>query len=384
MLKKKGRKSIAVIRALDVRLIQAEFALHFNKLKSSYIANYNKEIAAFAKRAKLDYVNLPLSPWFLLDPFQLFLGEQLNKSWLWFEPRQLEKVLKRMDIFQIQEPYFFYSAQVANMARKLNKPLISAPWTSFLHPSAFIPPYCLNVWRTIAQTDLFIMRTRKVNEYLSHFRIPERKKVLIYHGVNLKRFYPARQKKGERVKILFVGQFVSHKGFDDLLEVFPKLVKETKNKVELVVVGQNGELKQKLMAMSKSLPITYRGYIPNIQLPKEYRQADIFCGPSKDWHSFGIQRTEEGFGFVFAEAMASGLPVVTNRCGGVPELVGDDNIVNKQGDKEALLKALCSLVNDRKMRREIGLKNRERIEKMFDLEKQVAKEERVILKNFFN
>jgi len=376
-------KKIAIIRALDVRLIQAEFAAQFSKLKPSFVANYEEEIQLYAKKTGLNYIDIPLTPWKMFDPLSLVFGKRFNKSWLWFEPKVLEKSLSEMDIFQVQEPYFFYSAQVAGLAKKLNKPLICAPWTSFIHSSTYIPPYSLNVRRTIDQTDLFIVRTKRVNRYLSHFKVPENKKVLIYHGIDTKRFYPKKRKDNGKVKILFVGQLHSHKGFDDLLEIFPKLVKETKGKVELVVASQGGELKDKVIAMSKNLPVTYKGYVPNYRLPELFRQSDIFCGPSKDWHSFGIKRTEEGFGFVFAEAMASGLPVVTNRCGGIPELVGNDNFTNEQGDKKALLKSLCTLIIDGEMRRDIGLKNRNRIVRLFDLNRQVKKEERVILKRFF-
>lgn len=383
MAKKDKRKSIAVIRALDVRLIQAEFAARFKKLKPSFIANYSKEILAYSKKVNLDYINLPLSPWLFIDPISLLLGKQLNKSWMWFEPSELKKTLEKIDIFQIQEPYFFYSAQIANMAKKMNKPLISAPWTCFMHPSVFTFPYSLNAKRAIDQTDLFIIRTKKVNDYLSYYKIPERKKILIYHGVDLKRFYPSQRKKDNKVKILFVGKLVDHKGIGDLLDIFPKLVRETKMEVELIVVGKSGEFKEKVINMSKNNPITYKSYISNDQLPSLYQKADIFCGPSKDWYSFRVKRAQEGFGFVFAEAMASGLPIVTNRCGGIPELVGNDNVMNKQGDKKALYKALYELISDEKMRQEIGLKNRKRTERMFDLEKQVGKEEKEILKRFF-
>lgn len=379
------RKKIAVIRALDIRLIQAEYASHFKKIRSEFISNYNKEVSDYLKSKKnTKYVALKLVPPFLLDPFSLLLKKPINKSWLFFEPEKLENTLKEADIFQIQEPYFFYSAQVANLARKLKKPMISAPWTSFLHPSTFIPPYCLNVRRAIDQTDLFIIRTTRVNEYLSHFKISDSKKVLIYHGSDLRRFHPASKKKEDKVKILFVGQLVEHKGIDDLLDVFPKLLKEARKDIELIICGSGGKLEQKVVKMSKTLPINYLGYVSNLEIPRVYRQADIFCGPSKDWHSFGIKRTEEGFGFVFIEAMASGLSVVTNDCGAIKEAVGEDNYLNKQGDKEALFRSLLELINDSNMRRDIGINNRKRVENYFDIKKQIIKEEKEIIKRFYS
>ena len=78
--------------------------------------------------------------------------------------------------------------------------------------------------------------------------------------------------------------------------------------------------------------------------------------------------------------MASGLPVVANDCGAIKEAVGDDNYLNKQGDQKALYSSLFELINNKKIGLEIGLKNRKRVEKLFDIKKQVSLEEQAILK----
>jgi len=273
---------------------------------------------------------------------------------------------------------------VSQFASKLNKPLIMAPWTNFLHPSTYLPPFSFNVKKTVSRTDLFILRSQKVNAYLDYFNIPESKKVLIYHGINLKRFFPKQRQKDDVVRILFVGHLSAHKGLDDILGIFPDLIKQANQKVELMVCGGAGPLKQKVIEMAKTLPIKYLGYVPSLKTPEVYRRADIFCGPSKDSMTLGVKFTEEGFGFVFLEAMASGLPVVTNYCGAIPEAVGEGNFINNQADKESLLKSLLTLTKDTKARREIGQKNRKRAETFFDLEKQIKKEEDIIIKRFFS
>lgn len=377
-----NRKKIAVIRALDVRLIQAEYAARFRKLQSVFISDYRKEIFSYSKKVGLDYKDVPLVPSTFFDPISIIFGKSMNKSWLYFHREKLEKILKNVDVIQIQEPYFIYAGQIADYAKKYKKPLICAPWTSFLHFSTYLPPYSFSVKKSVRQTDLFITRSKKnEKDYLSHFKIPDSKKVLIYHGIDLERFYPARKDGGEVVKILFTGHLVQHKGIDDLLDVFPKIIKEIKSKVQLVICGDGG-YESKIREMAKTLPIKFLGYIPNFNLPKVYQDADIYCGPSKDWYSFGIKRTEEGFGFVFLEAMASGLPVVTNRCGAIEEAVGEDNFLNKQGDKEGLKKSLVTLINDEKLRHKMGKNNRVRVNNMFDINKQVANEEREIIKRF--
>jgi glycosyltransferase involved in cell wall biosynthesis len=381
MLKNSHKKTIAFIRAIDVRISQAEHAAHSKELRPFYISNYDKEIKDYLENKSAKYIPIDLKPEFLFDPVKLFSGRVAQQSWLIFKQKELEKVLKEIDFYQIQEPFFLFSGQVAGIAKKFQKPLIMAPWMCFNHPSTYIPPYSFSVKKSISQTDLFIVRTKRVENYLSRFKVPESKKVLIYHGVNLKRFFPGNERDSRTIRILFVGHLSINKGFDDILEVFPELVKESPGKIELVVCG-SGSLQSKVVKMSESLPIKYMGQISNLELPNIYRSSDIFCGPSKDVSFFGMKYIEEGFGFVFAESLASGLPIVTNDSGAIKEVVGENNFVNKQGDKEALKNSLLELINDDKMRYAIGVKNRIRAEKMFDLEKQVAEEEKEIKKRF--
>src|SRR3989344_2077513 len=251
------KKKIAIVRAIDLRLVQAEHASCFTKLKPFYFSNYNKEIFFYSKKVGLKYISLPLTPSLYFDPASIIFDKPVNKSWLYFQRDRFEKVLKNIDYYQIQEPYFIYSGQTADVSKKFNRPLICAPWTSFLHPSTYIPPYSFSVRKTIRQTSLFIVRSKKAEkDYLSHFKIPDHKKVLIYHGINLKRYLPAKTKESDHVKILFAGQLTKHKGIDDLLAIFPKLVKNSKKAIELIICG-GGEYEKKIRQMSQILPISF-------------------------------------------------------------------------------------------------------------------------------
>jgi len=375
------KRSIAVVRALDVRIMMAEYASHFRSFQGYFVANYNQEVEKFLGNKKDIYKKIGLTPPYLIDPLSVLLGHSTHQSWITFEQKGLEEVLKGFDIFQLQESFFLYSGQVAGVAKKFNKPLVMAPWMLFDHPSTYIPPYCLSVRKSIEQTDLFIMRTQMVENYLSKFRIPARKKVLIYHGVNIKRFYPRKEKTDDIVRILFVGRLDSSKGLDDILDIFPQLIKAIKGKVELIICGK-GELEKRVNAMAKSLPIRNLGYVSGTELPDVYRKADIFCGPSKVGYFLGVKLWEEGFGFVFVEALASGIPIVTYKTGAVEEAIGKDNYLLKEGDKEALLKALVDLSNDSVLRRDIGIINRNRAINLYDLDKQILAEEKEFSKRF--
>jgi glycosyltransferase involved in cell wall biosynthesis len=77
----------------------------------------------------------------------------------------------------------------------------------------------------------------------------------------------------------------------------------------------------------------------------------------------------EGIPNVLKEAMACGLPVVSSRISGIPELVEDgrSGLLVKPGDTAALADALQRLHDDPALRRTMGCAGRERIVGDFDL-----------------
>jgi len=101
--------------------------------------------------------------------------------------------------------------------------------------------------------------------------------------------------------------------------------------------------------------VTFLGVIPWRQLVERYRQAAIFCLPSR----------QEGFGIVFLEAMACGKPIVAARAAAVPETVadGESGVLVDPDDPEALARALTALLRDPDLRREMGEGGRRRVER---------------------
>ena len=197
------------------------------------------------------------------------------------------------------------------------------------------------------------------------------------HGVDTSLFYPATEKVGKNVKILYVGQLTSSKGVEDLLEVFSDLV-EGIGYMELIIAG-SGPLSDKITKLAQKYPISYRGFVDYRALPKLYREADIFCSPSKYISFLGLKIWEEFFSYTLMEAMASGLPIIATYSGGIPEELGENNLLVDPGDKIQLSAALSKLVTDGKLRRKLGSLNRKRAEKFFDLAKQSRQTEEAIL-----
>lgn len=100
-----------------------------------------------------------------------------------------------------------------------------------------------------------------------------------------------------------------YKGIDQTLEILPDLVRDDDSIVYLVAGDGDDRkrLEQKAVSLGISRHVIFTGYISDEEKADHYRLADIYVMPSKG----------EGFGFVFLEAMACGIPVIaSNRDGG--------------------------------------------------------------------
>jgi glycosyltransferase involved in cell wall biosynthesis len=120
--------------------------------------------------------------------------------------------------------------------------------------------------------------------------------------------------------------------------------------VRLRIVGEGPEL-GRLRALTDQLGLVdsvhFVGSVEGIEaLQREYASADVFCLPS----------LQEGFGIVFLEAMATGLPIVAARSGAAPEVAphGEVSLLVDPDDDVALAGALERLVADAGLRRNLG------------------------------
>ena len=206
--------------------------------------------------------------------------------------------------------------------------------------------------------------------------------VVIPPGVDIDRFHPldpdgrvrARLRFGldpERPVVLAVSRLVPRKGFDVLLDAVVGLHPS----VQTVIAG-SGRDRRRLETRARRLGMGGRarflGRVPDDSLPDLYGCADVFAMPCRDRWA-GLEA--EGFGIVFLEAAACGVPAVAGRSGGAHEAVadGETGIVIAARDVDALRDALSGLLEDAGRRTRMGEAARRRAERDFSCDRLVER-----------
>ena len=196
-------------------------------------------------------------------------------------------------------------------------------------------------------------------------------------GVDVERFSPltsearvsARESFGvDRDAQLVVGlsRLVPRKGFDVLIEAAAR-VKSEFPKLE-VLIGGSGRDADRLRGLitKHAAPVRLVGRVPNEDLARFYGCADVSAMLCRSrWG--GLE--QEGFGIVFAEAAACGVPQLAGESGGAAEAVVDGvtgRVVGRPNDVDDVANALRGLLLDDARRREMGLASRARAVEEFD------------------
>lgn len=165
----------------------------------------------------------------------------------------------------------------------------------------------------------------------------------------------------EHFVVLSVGRLVPRKAHDLVLQAVARLVREGEP-VAAVLVGE-GPQRAGLKDLARELGIAERvrfaGFVPDEVLGDYYAAADALVLPSR---RLPERDGVEGFGIVFLEAGAAGLPVVGAASGGIPEAVdhGRTGFLVPPDDAQALAGALRRLVHAPEQARRMGEEGRRR------------------------
>jgi len=180
---------------------------------------------------------------------------------------------------------------------------------------------------------------------------------IVPNGVDIEHFSPdvtPIEEFGDgKLNILFVSRLEKRKGLNYLLGAFNQVKREIPNS-RLIIVGPGTRLRRKYereVKRSGLKDVVFVGFVSYDELPRYYKTADVFCAPATGRESFGI---------ILLEAMAVGKPIVASDIEGYASVLTHnvEGLLVPPADKEALARALVSLLTDESLRREMGAKGR--------------------------
>jgi glycosyltransferase involved in cell wall biosynthesis len=164
-----------------------------------------------------------------------------------------------------------------------------------------------------------------------------------------------------KIVILTVGRLHPRKGQLLTLQALQLLPPAVRARIEYWIVGgqSKGRYEETIRAAAATTPdlaVRFLGNIPDGELAAIYDRADIFA-----MTSINHQHSVEGFGLVYLEAAAHGLPVVAHAVGGVAEAVQDGvtGLLVPPHRPVQLAAAFEKLIHDPALRHRLGTAGRE-------------------------
>lgn len=215
------------------------------------------------------------------------------------------------------------------------------------------------VARHVRAVDAIVGDGAELTELAARFGVDP---IEIRKGVDTEHFRPATSDardvgtceagNGRPLRLLWTGRLVPVKNVSMALRALRELDRRGVSAV-LTLAGAGAgmrALRGEARAFGVDGRVCFTGHVAWEALPAVYREADLFV----------LTSSFDNFPNSVLEAMASGLPVVSTRVGGVPLQVrdGENGLLVENGDACAMADAICRLARDPEQRRAMGERNR--------------------------
>ncbi len=351
---------------------------------ASYVYNFvshlqTDQLIVYAPKIKEDKEYDAKNDWktYRFNPYFSFFWPRWLRLFL-----QIRKIIKKEKIEKIYVHHVLPSGYVAFLCKKIYK----IPYYIFFHGTDLevglkkkarkIKMVCKNADKIVVSGEFL------KNKLISRLEDLENK-IIILHPCpgdlfltpqdpeELENLKAKLALKGKKV-LISVGRLADGKGFPHMVRLLPKILEKIPNLVWLVI-GDGPKKEELIKNIQKNYlqnVTRFMGLVPLADLPKYYQMADAFVLLThKD------EGLEEGWGTVFLEASASGLPVIAGRVGGVEETVENlvTGILVDIYQDQGVVSAITEILRNSEYAKQMGEAGRERILREFTWEKQIAK-----------
>jgi glycosyltransferase involved in cell wall biosynthesis len=163
------------------------------------------------------------------------------------------------------------------------------------------------------------------------------------------------------------------KGHDILLKILPKLSRDLKQPIRLIVAGEGND-KSRLESLAADLgvseSVSFLGRVSDDELINLFQHAGVFCMPAPTGQDSEGRWFGEGFGIVYIQAAACGRPVIASSQGGAPETIicGETGFAVDPNNENDLLEKLFDILSSPSLADSMGCSGRKLAEARFSFE----------------
>lgn len=267
---------------------------------------------------------------------------------------------RRHEVVHLHAHYAKEPLEVAAMVRRL----AAIPYSFTAHAKDLYTSSARRLGRRLRKARFAVTCHSAGHMALAEATEPaDRNKLLhVAHGIDT-RIFNARRRRPQTGLMLAVGRLTPKKGLVNLVGACG-LLRDRGVPFRCEIIGEGRlrtELRSAIDAAELSDRVRIRGFLPQEELQRRYRQAALVVSPAirtADGNQDGLQN-------VVLEAMACGVPVVASRVGGIPEAIEHDRtgLLVTPGDVEALADALECLLSDPERAERLGAAASNELEK---------------------
>lgn len=315
-----------------------------------------------------DNVSIYKTSWRILNLLSEFNRNLAERAFLKMRRREWQRFLKRHapDVVHVQ----FGTTLVdhLDLLRETNIPILCTFHGSDVNSATFNAQYHdrLVAGFGVIQKAHFV--SQRLKEHACELGLEPSKAAVIRLGTKSQDAVAPERTNRAVPKLTCVARMVSCKGHETLLQAAARL-RDEGVPFHLELIG-DGPLHHRLEWLAGQLnltdTVTFRGELAHLETLREIESSDLVVLASQ----VADNGQAEGIPVTLMEAGARGVPVVSTRCGGIPELVidGSTGLLVEPRDVAGLAGAIRKLLEDDSLRRTLGDTAGRRIREEFNAE----------------